>query len=215
MPSSMWHIGESKGNFTVAYTYVFGLGSAPMAKFFFEINAILFNHVKKPADIRTLSGNFKDLNRLAKNLPKEWNHAYRLLKKSVESGELIEELKKVWLDMVSSYGFQFNLTNMVEGSLDDSSILQSSTSKPLVAIRLANGDVCVSARGRSCSFPPHPGMIQILKLINSGRRFNVGMLKKKYSGPRNVGGEELDLPPEIIQEYLQELRAIQVVKIIS
>lgn len=199
-----WHISESNGDLSVS-----------MALSLNEFSNLINNltdllHIDKGTESEKLSTvnpklvqhrfSSNDMQKTADEIPSEITDTYHSLQQRFSD----EQMKRMWLRIVSGYGFLLVPMARRPVDIDEYTFIQGDQFYPIIWSRINEG-ITLSANGLLADFPWNEDILKLVDLLNSGTVFKVSSLKEKMP--------ELDLELAInVIETLLTFRACNIQK---
>jgi hypothetical protein len=215
-PSTYWHIADSSDGVTASLT-------VPMLKAVWSsddrhLRQRMLRLIEDRLEVADSSerrvfpvGTLQDY---ATKIPAVARHATRTLKGILRAPGFEDELKVLWLNHVSSLGFNRVPPPLADSRLNDDAIIQGNSRFPVLWLRGTDGRLICSANGHCFSLNGHPNVPKLLKRLNSEEPCHVASLMQEYAGLVDRDDVEFEASPEDIRSLLEKLYSLRAANVV-
>jgi hypothetical protein len=213
-PSSHWHVGEGLDSFSIALS----LGVTPVRP---SVDAwtMLMRRVEEMV-AETINGDWAQcglagLHGSADALPKIARLAESALRKAAADPELLQDLRKSWLNHATGLGCHLIPPPLPARDLADDETVRGDAGFPIAWMPLPDHEMLCSAGGHSVTVPADPRIQALIQCLNGGRSATIGSLVQEFAGVSELDGVRFVASPDGIRTLLARLvsfRALRAVR---
>ena len=185
-PSSAWHIAESDGSFSA--TWSLGLWvDQPLSEILLQnIEPLLLKKTNLDNNKKFISfSRNQSVNGQIKKLPSTLSKSLEKLK-SISTAELNDSFMKYWLQVQSKNGFKSKLQTNLKLKLKPTDLVRGDEKNPIYWTVLKSGQLCIASHGELTLLPRSKNNLIFLKLLNSGKTFQVSLLINNHPQKKDI-----------------------------